>query len=147
MKITIPKLILNFRNSLRVFYYRLRGIRIGKYTYISPKAYIDKSGKNLIEIGENCYITRNCIILCHTQEYQGGTLKLWGSSEIGKVKVGNNVFVGVDCVILPNVTIGDNVVIGAKSLVNSDIPSNSVAFGTPCKKRKNLDEVIRYKKQ
>lgn len=35
--------------------------------------------------------------------------------------------------MLPGVTIGDNVVIGAGSVVNKDIPSNSVAFGTPCK--------------
>lgn len=131
---------------MRVLYYRIHGIKIGKNTYISPKAYIDKSGKNLIEIGENCNITRDCIILCHTQEYQGGPLKLWGSNETGKVKIGNNVFIGVDCVVLPNVTIGDNVVIGAKSLVNSDISSNSVAFGIPCKKRKDLEEVIKSKR-
>ncbi|WP_440956439.1 acyltransferase [Methanosarcina sp. Mfa9] len=142
MQIKIRKIISNALNSLRLFYYRLIGINIGKYTYISPKVYIDKSEKNLIEIGENCYITRDCIILCHTQAYQGGPLKLWGSNERGKVKIGNNVFVGVDSVILPNITIGNNVVIGAKSLVNSDIPPNSIAFGIPCKRIKNLDEVI-----
>jgi maltose O-acetyltransferase len=137
--------MLNIRNSFRVFFYRYRGIKVGKYTYISPKAYIDKAGKHLIEIGENCYITRDCIILCHSQEYQGGPLKLWGQNEFGTVKIGNNVFIGVDSVILPNVTIGDNVVIGAKSLVNSDIPSNSIAFGIPCKKVKNLDEMIKLR--
>ncbi|HII01032.1 TPA: hypothetical protein HA351_05050 [Methanosarcinaceae archaeon] len=82
------------------------------------------------------------MILCHTQAYQGGPLKLWGSNERGKVKIGNNVFVGVQSVVLPNVTIGDNVIIGAKSLVSSDIPPNSVAVGIPCKKIKNLDEAI-----
>jgi maltose O-acetyltransferase len=72
-------------------------------------------------------------------------LKLWGSGKTQKVTIGNNVFIGVDCVILPGVTIGDNVIIGAKSLVNSDIPSNSLAFGIPCKKIKDLDEQLKSK--
>lgn len=138
----IMKKVSHIRNSLRVFYYRLNGIKIGKYTYISPNAYIDKSGSGLIEIGENCNITRNCIILCHTQAYQGGPLELWGSNQFGNIKIGNNVFIGVDSVVLPDVKIGDNVVIGAKSLVNSDIPSNSVAFGIPCKKTQNLGDIV-----
>lgn len=135
------KTISAIRNYLKIRWYRYKGIKIGKYTYVSPKAYIDKSGNNLIEIGSNCFITRNCIILCHTQAYQGGPLALWGSNQLGKVKIGSNVFIGVGTTILPGVTIGDNVVIGAMSLVNSDIPANSIAFGIPCKKVKCLNEV------
>lgn len=46
--------------------------------------------------------------------------------------IGNNVFIGYQSVILPNVRIGDNVIIGAGSIVTKDIPTNSVAVGNPC---------------
>ena len=60
----------------------------------------------------------------------------------GKIKVGKNCFIGCRSIILPGVTIGDNCIIGAGSVVNKDIPSNSVAAGTPCKVICTLDEYI-----
>lgn len=50
------------------------------------------------------------------------------------------MWIGGNVVVLPNVTIGDNVVIGAGSVVNKDIPSNSVAVGNPCKVIKKLED-------
>lgn len=56
------------------------------------------------------------------------------------IRVGNNVFFGYGTLILPGVTIGDNVVVGAGSVVTRDIPSNTVAVGCPAKPIKSLDE-------
>ena len=146
-RINIFRIISQARLGVRLFIYRrVRKIRIGENTYISPKAYIDHHKSYSVEIGDNCYITRDCIILDHTQEKQGGPLKLWGEIEYGKVKIGNNVFIGVKSVIMPGVTIGDNVIIGATSLVTKDIPSDVVAFGQPAKVIKSIDEVIDRKK-
>ena len=145
-KINVFRIVSQGRLRIRLFIYRrVWKIRIGKNTYISPKAYIDHHRSYSVEIGENCYITRDCIILDHTQEKQGGPLKLWGEIEYGRVKIGNNVFIGVKSVIMPGVTIGDNVIIGAMSLVTKDIPSNVVAFGQPAKVIKSIDEVINRK--
>jgi len=145
-RLNIFRIISQGRLRFRLFIYRkIRKIIIGKNTYISPKAYIDHHKSYSVEIGENCYITRDCIILDHTQDKQGGPLKLWGGIEYGKVKIGNNVFIGVKSVIMPGVTIGDNVIIGAMSLVTKDIPSNVVAFGQPAKVIKSIDEVITRK--
>lgn len=145
-KINIFRIISQSRLRIRLFIYRrIRKIKIGKNTYISPKAYIDHHKSFSVEIGENCYITRDCIILDHTQEKQGGPLKIWGEIQYGKVKIGNNVFIGVKSVIMPGVTIGDNVIIGAMSLVTKDIPSDVVAFGQPARVIKNIDEVINMK--
>ena len=58
----------------------------------------------------------------------------------GPIKIGKNCFIGCRSVILPNVTIGDNVIIGAGSIVNRDIPSNTVAAGVPCKALCTLEE-------
>ena len=55
----------------------------------------------------------------------------WGI--FGPIVIGRNCFVGCRSIILPNVHVGDNVIIGAGSLVNKDIPSNSVAAGVPCR--------------
>lgn len=141
------RMISQTRLHFRLFIYRrIWKIKIGKNTYISPRAYIDHHKRNSVEIGDNCYITRDCIILDHTQEKQGGPLKLWGEIEYGKVKIGNNVFIGVKSVIMPGVTIGDNVIIGAMSLVTKDIPPNVVAFGQPAKVVKDINEVIQFKK-
>lgn len=49
------------------------------------------------------------------------------------IHIGNNVWIGAQSVILPGVTIGDNTVIGAGSVVTKDIPPNCVAFGNPCR--------------
>jgi maltose O-acetyltransferase len=55
------------------------------------------------------------------------------------IRIGNHVWCGVNVTILNGVTIGDNVVIGAGSLVNKDIPSNSMAVGVPAKVVKTLN--------
>lgn len=49
------------------------------------------------------------------------------------------MWIGGNVVVLPGVTIGDNVVIGAGSIVNKDIPSNTIAVGNPCKVIKQID--------
>jgi len=49
------------------------------------------------------------------------------------ILIGNNVWIGMNAVILPGVKIGNNVIIGAGSVVTTDIPENSIAAGNPCK--------------
>lgn len=133
----------NVSSYFRLQFYRNSGIKIGEKVFISPKAFIDRSKPNMITIGDNCMITRDCMILCHSDAKQGGLMKLWGKREYGKVKIGKNVFLGVNTVVMPGVTIGDNVIIGAMSLVDKDIPSNCLAYGIPVKKVKNLNRVFK----
>ncbi|MBS4828919.1 MAG: sugar O-acetyltransferase [Firmicutes bacterium] len=49
------------------------------------------------------------------------------------ITIGNNVWIGAGCIVMPGVTIGDNSVIGAGSIVTKDIPANVVAYGAPCR--------------
>jgi acetyltransferase-like isoleucine patch superfamily enzyme len=55
----------------------------------------------------------------------------WLSSN--PIEIGNNVWLGMNVVVMPGVKIGDNVVVGANSVISKDIPSNSIAVGNPCK--------------
>lgn len=88
----------------------------------------------LIELGDNVTITSGVRILTH----DGSTrLVIDGSGnryyKYSKVKIGDNVFVGINSIILPGVEIGSNVIIGAGSIVTSDISDNSVVAGSPAR--------------
>lgn len=56
------------------------------------------------------------------------------------IVIGNNVWIGMNSVVMPGVKIGSNVVIGSNSVVNKDIPSNSIAVGNPCQVIKEKSE-------
>lgn len=90
---------------------------------------LDPSHCWLIHIGDNVTLAPRCHVLAH----DASLCHYLGYARIGNVVIGNNVFVGADTVILPNVTIGDNVIIGANSTVCRDIPSGTVAAGSPAK--------------
>jgi acetyltransferase-like isoleucine patch superfamily enzyme len=125
-------------NILRYFQhlkFRLCGIKIGKNTMISLHAKLDTHRGKII-IGDRCHITYGCIVLSH--DY---TAKLLGKGDgTGCVEIGNDVFIGVNSVILSNVKIGNNVIIGAGSVVSGDIPENSVAVGNPAKVIRKIQE-------
>ena len=61
-------------------------------------------------------------------------------SKMAQVKIGNNVYIGINALIMPGVKIGNNVIIGAGSIVTHDVPDNSVAVGIPAVVKKNIDE-------
>lgn len=96
----------------------------------------------MIELGDNVHITGECQFLTH----DGSTLifrKEVPRLEVTKpISIGNDVFIGYRTIILPGVKIGNRCVIGAGSIVNRDIPDNSVAVGNPCKVVKSSDELL-----
>ncbi len=57
-----------------------------------------------------------------------------------KLEIGNNVWIGGGCIILPGVTIGDNTTIGAGSVVTKSIPANVLAVGNPCRILKQIED-------
>jgi acetyltransferase-like isoleucine patch superfamily enzyme len=124
-------------------YYRNKGVVIGKNCEIIGKVSFG-SEPYLISIGENVKITDNVRFITH----DGGMHVLrnmysetfLNADLFGKITVGSNVFLGNCVIVLPGVTIGDNVVIGAGAIVTKDIPSNSVAAGVPCKVIRAIDK-------
>lgn len=104
---------------------------------------IDPSHVWHIHIGNNVTLAPRVHILAHdTSTYQH-----LGYTKIGNVTIGDNVFVGAESVILPNVRIGDNAIIGANSTVSRDIPANTVAAGSPAKVICSLEDFIDRNKQ
>lgn len=137
MKKIVRKLTFYVGQVVRFVYYsylKMNGIKIGENTFISLGAKIDTQFGEII-IGDNVHITSGCVLLAHD-----GAIKQMnpGANPRGKIVIGNNVFIGVNTVVLMNVTIGDNSVIGAGSIVNKDIPANVLAIGNPVKVVKEL---------
>ncbi|WP_183578617.1 acyltransferase [Mucilaginibacter sp. X5P1] len=95
-------------------------------------------GEGGITIGNNCMIASHCAITSVTHNTKA---QLFNQENIGKpIVIGDNVWIGAHAMILPGVTIGNNVIIGAGTLVNKDLPSNAVYIGTPVKKLHDLDQ-------
>ncbi len=119
-------------------------------SHIEPSFYCDY-GYN-IKLGDNFYSNHHCTILDAAPVTIGNDV-LFGPNttlstathplhyeqrkaglEYAKpITIGNNVWLGANVTVLPGVTIGDNCVIGAGSVVTRDIPANSVAVGVPCR--------------
>lgn len=112
-------------------------IFVGENFYMNHNCVILDGAK--VEFGDNVFIAPNCGF--HTAGHTLDSETRNKGLEYAKpIKVGNNVWIGGNVIVLPGVNIGDNVVIGAGSVVNKDIPPNSVAVGNPCKVIKEIKE-------
>jgi maltose O-acetyltransferase len=90
---------------------------------------IDPSHIWLVVIGNDVTLAPRVLILAH----DASTKRHLGLTRLGKVAIGDRVFVGASAVILPGVTIGSDVIIGAGSIVTADIPSGVVVVGNPAR--------------
>ncbi|HEU4684026.1 MAG TPA: DapH/DapD/GlmU-related protein [Nitrospira sp.] len=91
--------------------------------------YIDPSHVWLIAIGNDVTLAPRVQIFAH----DASTKRHLGKTRLGKVIIGDRVFVGASAIILPGVTIGSEVIIGAGSVVTRDVPSGVVVAGNPAK--------------
>ena len=132
----------------RIDYLRLLGAKVGDNTRFNCSMDFIGSEPYLVTIGEDCLFAGNV----HIHTHDGGvkvlnSLDKFGGqrmNKMGKVTIGNNVFVGYGTQILHGVSIGDNVIIGANSVVSRSLPSNVVAIGCPAAPLCSIDEY--YKK-
>lgn len=115
-----------------------RGLTVGKNFHMMSDVLIDISHTWLIEIGDNVTLAPRVHILTH----DASTKLHIGYTKLGKVKIGNRVFVGSDSTILPGVTIGNDVVIGSGSIVTRDIDDRTVVAGNPAKFICKLEDFI-----
>ena len=130
---------------------------VGENVWIEPD-FRCEFGKN-ITIGDNVYINFGCIILdcsevtigSHTllgpniglyaaNRSTDATERINGGCYGKPIHIGNNVWLGGDVKVLQGVTIGDNTIIGAGSIVTKDIPDNVIAVGNPCKVIRKITE-------
>lgn len=112
-------------------------IELGENFYANHGLIVLDAAK--VSFGDNVFIGPNCGF--YTAGHPLNKVERNQGLEYAKpIKVGNSVWFGGGVLVMPGVTIGDNVVIGAGSVVTKDIPSNVVACGVPCKIIKKIEE-------
>lgn len=104
-------------------------ISVGKNFYSNHNLVILDGAK--VEFGDNVFIAPNCGFYTAGHPIEASERNK-GLEYAKPIKVGNDVWIGGNVCVMPGVTIGDNCVIGAGSVVVKDIPANSVAVGNPC---------------
>ncbi|KAA6303775.1 MAG: Galactoside O-acetyltransferase [Candidatus Ordinivivax streblomastigis] len=114
-----------------------KGLKVGANFSREGGVRIDTSYCFLIEIGNNVTLAPNVILLAHDASLK----MICGLSKLGRITIGDNVFIGANSVILPNVSIGSNVIIGAGSVVVKNVPDNSVYAGNPARYVRSISEI------
>lgn len=131
---------------------------IGENCYIEPPLHANWGGKHC-HFGKNVYANFNLTLVDDSHIYVGDYTMLGPNVVIATaghpilpelrekayqynmpVHIGRNCWIGAGALIMPGVTIGDNTVIGAGSVVTKDIPSNVVAVGNPCRVLREISE-------
>lgn len=129
----IPYIVIN---RWRIFFYRLCGYNIGKNVFIGMRCYLDDLEPGMFTVEDNCSISYGVFFSCHgpTQVHTPITIK-------------KGAYVGMRANVISGrygVTIGENAIIGAGTLVNKDIPAGATAVGVPCRiLEKSTEENVR----
>ena len=131
---------------------------IGEGCYVETPFYANWAGHH-VHFGNNIYANFNLTLVDDTHIYVGDCTMFGPNVTIATaghpidpelraqalqynmpVRIGRNCWLGAGVIVMPGVTIGDNVVIGAGSVVTKDIPSNVVAVGNPCRVMRQVGE-------
>lgn len=131
---------------------------VGENCYIEPPLHANFGGAH-IHLGNNVYANFNLTCVDDTHIYIGDytmfgpnvtvataghpllpSLRERGYQYNMPVHIGRNCWIGAGAIILPGITVGDNVVIGAGSIVTKDLPSNVLAVGNPCRILREIND-------
>jgi acetyltransferase-like isoleucine patch superfamily enzyme len=141
-----------YRNSNQFFFtrdnsdeYNNEFIKVGEYTYGAPR--IIGANRNSLRIGKYCSIANNVVIVLANHKTNlisnypflnisnsgpiSNLVDDFHASHKGPVEIGNDVWLGEGCMILPNVKIGNGAVVGAGCIVRKDVAAYSIVIGDP----------------
>jgi len=119
---------------IKIFLYRLMGIKIGKGIYIAPWVFLDGMYPKLIELEDGCHLGGGCKLLTHE--------KTTDRFRIGRIRIGANSVIGAFSIVRSGVTVGSNVTTGIGSIVLKDVPDDRVAIGNPARVVKPTRKII-----
>jgi len=113
-------------------------IRIGGGSFLNLGVQV--AAVELVEIGEHCMFANGCFVTDgnHRFDDPGKPVPWQGFSSKGPTRIGDNVWCGANVVVTSGVTVGERCVIGANSVVTTDLPAYSIAAGAPAKVLKTI---------
>jgi acetyltransferase-like isoleucine patch superfamily enzyme len=114
-------------------------IRIGSGTFLNIAVMV--AALELVEIGDHCMLANGCFVTDSNHRFDDPELPVpWqGFTSRGPTRIEDNVWCGAGVVVTSGVTIGRRSVIGANSVVTSDIPAYSIAAGAPAKVLRTIE--------
>ena len=119
---------------------RLRGVKIGENCHFAPYVLIDLLYPKMINIGNNVTISSNVMIFAHVNPTTNPSLKEHGYPRtVNSVNIDDGVIISPGSIITAGTKIGKNCIIGAGSVVSTNIPENSLVLGNPARVIKKLD--------
>ena len=127
---SIRYLLSQIVQRLRYYYYRIRGYDVHISVTMERRLNLDRVNPKGIHIGKNTLIASQVTILSHH-----APKKMEGNQYIGHedTYIGDDCVIGIGAIILAGVKIGNNVVVGAGSVVTKDVPSNVIIAGNPAR--------------
>lgn len=118
-------------NSLRIRFHKWRGVNIGKNVYIGSQCTIDNAYPEYIYIEDDASITAECFIIAHSNPYEH--FQSITMAQVSPVIIKKGAWICVRSVILPGVTIGENAIVSAGSVVSENVPARTIVSGNPAK--------------
>jgi len=136
----ITRLLADFRHKLELAkyddftiagYFRKRGARVGKNCRIMVRSI--GSEPYLVSIGDHCTIAPGAMLTTHDGAAWIFTEEIPNLQRFGRIEIRDNCFIGARAIILPDVVIGPNSVVGAGAVVTRDVPPGTVVGGCPAR--------------
>lgn len=118
-------------NNIRIKFHKWRGVSIGNNVYIGMQCSIDNAYPEYVYIEDNVSLAGECTVVAHSNPYQH--FQNITSAKASPVIIKKGSWICVRAIILPGVTIGENSIISAGAVVDSNVPPFSIAAGNPAK--------------
>jgi len=124
-------------SGIRIKLHRMRGVKIGKNVHIGPLVTIDDVYPNFVCIEDGVSIAGQNFIITHNKplEYH----KNLSEAFLAPVIIKKNAWIAIGVIILPGVTIGEGAIVASGSVVNKDVPPNTLVGGVPAKVIKEFE--------
>lgn len=130
--------VLNKYNDFTINeYFRKQGALIGQHNRLEirslgPEPY-------LIAIGNHCTVANNVSFVTHDGGVWVFTEEMPDLQKFGPITIHDNCFIGMNSILMGNISIGPNAIVGAGSIVTRDVPENAIVAGNPAKPISSLD--------
>lgn len=134
----LRRLRTRFLGLLEVRDYREAGATIGKNFTFARGFALDRNDCWLVSIGDDVAAGPQVSLIAHDASLRNRI----GYSRVGKISIGDRVFLGARSLVLPGVTIGNDAIVAAGSVVTRDVPAGAIVAGVPARILGEVDEVV-----